>query len=271
MLRSFILAAALLLTLGVTAHEFWLEPVRFVVAPGSQVYLGRWVGDKFSGERWSGRSARLEQLRHYEPGGRITDLTEQARRSDSLQTTVSIATAGTHLLAFRTNDAQITLPAEKFEAYLQEEGLTGVQQQRARRKQTDKPGREAYRRCAKTLLQAGPVLPTDTAWRQPVGHPLEIVLEQNPYALRAGASLTARVLVDGRPAAYQTVQAWLRPAQGPAQHLTLRANNNGRVLLRLQQPATVLLGTVRMVPHATPATADWHSTWATFTFAFLGS
>lgn len=259
------------MTWTATAHEFWLAPIRFVVAPGSRVYLGRWVGPDFAGKRWPGNSQRVEHLLHFEPGGQRTDLTAAATQADSLQTTVVLERAGTHLLALGTTDAFISMSGPEFTAYLRQEGLEDVLYLRTRRKQQDKPAKEAYRRCAKTLLQAGAVSKTDTTWRTRVGHPLEIVPEQNPYTLPVGGSLTVRVFDAGVPANRQLVQAWVRPLDGsPTQKLQLHTNINGRVLLRLSKPATVLLAAVRMVPHPVPATADWQSTWASLTFAFTG-
>lgn len=268
--RPRFLLPLLLLATAATAHEFWLRPTRFIVAPGSRVHLGRWVGGDFRGERWTGLSARLEQLLHLQPGTAAPqDLTTEARRADTLGTTVVVRPPGVHLLALRTNDAYLTLPAAEFEAYLKEEGLTDISWQRQKRKQQEQPGREAYRRCAKTLLLVGSAaaVGADTTFRRRVGHPLEILPEQNPYTLPPGASLTVVVLAEGRPVAAQAVQVWQQPLDGqPTKHFTLHTNQNGRALLQMQRPATVLLAAVRMVPLARHPQADWQSTWASLTF-----
>ncbi|QHJ09481.1 DUF4198 domain-containing protein [Hymenobacter busanensis] len=269
--RRLLLAALALLASAATAHEFWLRPARFVVQPGARVHVGRWVGQDFAGARWPGQSSRVEELVHLKPGNLRTDLTGAATQADSLQTTVALDLPGTHVLALRTNEALISMKAEEFTAYLKEEGLEDILYLRTRRKLTDKPAKEAYRRCAKTLLLAGSSPRADTTWRTRVGHPLEIVAEQNPYALRVGASLTIRVWRNHLPADRQLVQAWVRPLDGsPVQHLQLHTNLNGRAMLRLSQPATVLLAAVHMAPHPVPATADWQSIWASLTFAFPG-
>ncbi|UYZ59472.1 DUF4198 domain-containing protein [Hymenobacter latericus] len=271
LLRRVGLLSALLLALGASANEFWLQPVRFVVAPGSRVHLGRWVGQQFRGERWAGTSQRLAELVHLQPGGRKANLTAMARQADTLQTSVLLEQAGTHLLALQTNNASLGFTGPAFSDYLRAEGLNDVLALRQRRGQAVAPAREQYRRCAKTLIRVGTPAPADTTWQRHLGHPLEILLEQNPYTLRPGAALTVVVLAAGRPAPNQALRAWLRPhAGGTTQHFTLRTNNNGRTLLRLLQPADVLLSTVRMEPHPTPAAADWQSTWATLTFAFPG-
>ena len=272
-LPSALLVLLLTATTAALAHEFWLEPARFIVAPGTSVHLRRLAGEDFRGEAWAGRSGRLVLLRHYAPGTAPADLRLSASSpDDTIQSTVTFTQPGTHLVALATNNAAITLEADKFSAYLQEEGLDNVLALREQRGQTSAPGREAYRRCAKTLVQAGAPNPADTAraWARPVGLPLELVPEQNPYLLGPEAPLTVRVLRHGQPVAGQLVLLWRRGAQPRALLQKLRSNQNGRVLLHLSGPGPYLVSTVRMesVPAATGA--DWQSTWSTLTFGLAG-
>ncbi|MBT2557189.1 DUF4198 domain-containing protein [Hymenobacter sp. ISL-91] len=272
-----LLPASLLLLLAATtatlAHEFWLEPTRFVVAPGTSVHLRRLTGENFTGEAWAGRYGRLELLRHYAPAMPPADLRPAAAApDDSIQSTVTFTEPGTHLVALSTNNATITLEADKFTAYLREEGLDNVLALREQRGQTAAPGREAYRRCAKTLVQAGPPSPTDTAraWARPVGLPLELVPEQNPYTLGPEGALTVRVLRAGQPVPGQLVLLWRRGAQPRALLQKLRSNQNGRVLLHLSGPGQYLVSTVRMESALAATGADWQSTWSTLTFGLPG-
>jgi uncharacterized GH25 family protein len=111
---------------------------------------------------------------------------------------------------------------------------------------------------------------SDSAWRHIYGLPLELVPEQNPYRLVADKSLTVRVLRGGKPASGAAVQIWQRQPNGlPTTHFSTRANQNGRILLRLSGPGPYLLAAVDMT--AAPAKlrdrADWQSTWASLTFA----
>ncbi len=263
-------------TLVATAHEFWLEPVRFVVAISERVHLGFWVGEGFAGERWEAAPKRLATLYQRTPTGTWSDLTAAVRASspDSLATTFAFTEAGTHVLAMRSQESLITLDGPKFTAYLREEGLDNALKIRTQRKQTAQPGREAYRRCAKALIQAGggPAATTDTACLRPVGFPLELVPLQNPYALAAGAAVPVQVLVAGKPAAGMLVQVWQRSPNNRKAGAPIRLTTDarGRVLVpRQPDGGPVLVATVQMEAYPkgkTPAPADWRSTWASLTF-----
>ncbi|SMB97922.1 hypothetical protein SAMN00120144_2278 [Hymenobacter roseosalivarius DSM 11622] len=251
------------------AHEFWLLPPRFFVAAGSSQNLHVFVGEDFKGERWAGKSARLTRLVQYTATD-STDLTAAATRTDTLQTTIAFPKPGLQLVALTTTNAFIELTGEKFTAYLQEDGLENVLALRRQRGETNKPGREAYRRCAKTLLLAGSVTTRDSTFARPTRQPLELIPEQNPYALKAGAALTVRVLYEGKPLPRALVQVWQRgaPGQTITRRTKLYTNQSGRVLFQLSAPGSYMVSTVCMVPATDRKTADWQSTWATFTFGF---
>ena len=250
------------------AGEFWLEPARFWVTTGTAVHLRRLAGENFAGSPWSGGSRRLAGFWHYAPGQSPVSLFVPVSASDTIQSTVTLRQSGTHLLALVTNYAPATLPATDFTRYLRAYQLDYVLALREQRGQSEQPGREAYRRCAKTLVQAGPYSTADTAraWARAVGLPLELVPEQNPYGLRPGASLTVLVLADGKPVAGQLVQVWQRGHPTRASPVKLHSNQNGRLLLPLFSPGEYLLSAVRLESTPAGTEPDWHSTWSTLTF-----
>ncbi|RSK44163.1 DUF4198 domain-containing protein [Hymenobacter perfusus] len=271
-MQKYLLAGLLLVTTTGLAREFWLEPARFWVAPGAAVHVRRVVGGNFQGTAWAGKPDRVMLFTHYAPGGAARSLLPAASAPDTLQSTVQLLQPGTHLLALATNNASATLDGPGFTAYLREEGLDYAVAQREQRHETDKPGREAYRRCAKTLVQVGPATAADTAraWARPLGLPLELVPEQNPYRLAPGAAFTVRVLLAGQPLPGQQVVLWRRGTLPQALISKLRSNQNGRVLFRLSEPGEYLVSTVRIEPAPIAATADWQSTWSTLTFGLAG-
>jgi Domain of unknown function (DUF4198) len=258
------------------AHEVWLEAPRFRLQPGNVVQVRAFVGANFAGAPWSNKAAKVQRLIRFGPSpADTTDLTpKNAAATDTFRTAFTFARPGTHLVLLQSTSSFIELPADQFTAYLREEGLDYALKLRQENEETAKPGRETYSRCAKTLLQVGDPalvpLAADSACRHAYGLPLELVPEQNPYRLAADKALTVRVLRGGRPAFGAAVQVWQRQPGGlPTTHYTTRANQSGRILLRLSGPGPYLLATVDMRP--APARlreqADWQSVWASLTFA----
>ena len=272
--RFFALAPLLAMASAGLAHEFWLQPARFRLTPGDAVNVRPLVGKNFQGAPWGNRASKILAFARYGPApADSTNLapTPGGALADTFRTAVAFARPGTHLVVLRSNLAFTELPAEQFTAYLREEGLELALHRRQERGQQAQPGREAYRRCAKALVQAGALAPAaDTAYRRVLGLPLELVPEQNPYRLAADKALTVRVLRGGRPAFGAAVQVWQRQPSGlPTTHYTTRANQSGRVLLRLSGPGPYLLATVDMhpAPLSLRERTDWQSVWASLTFA----
>lgn len=258
------------------ASEVWLEAPRFRLQPGEAVHVRAFVGQNFAGGPWATKAAKVLRLVRFGPTpADTTSLTPQnATETDTFRTGFTFAQPGTHVVLLQSISSFTELPAEQFTAYLREQGLDYALKLRQENDETARPGRETYSRCAKTLVQAGDParvpLAADSACRHIYGLPLELVPEQNPYRLAADKALTVRVLRGGRPAFGAAVQVWQRQPGGllPT-HYTTRANQNGRILLRLSGPGPYLLATVDMRP--APARlrprADWQSTWASLTFA----
>ncbi|MGI4874206.1 MAG: DUF4198 domain-containing protein [Janthinobacterium lividum] len=272
-----LLPCLLLATTVALAHEFWLQPGSFRVAAGQAVPVRLLVGGNFTGEAWprpTRKVLRFVCLGAFGPAD-STDL-RPALLTDSVAPVLRCAGPGTQTVLLTSRPSFSELDPEKFTAYLREEGLDLALRRREELGQTKtKPGREAYRRCAKTLLLASPGTAAralnpkaDTLFRQPLGLPLELVAEQNPYRLKAGAALTVRVLRFGQPVTGALVQVWEAGAAPGQGHFSTRTNREGRVLLRLPGAGPYLLATVQMetAPPALVSRADWLSTWASLTF-----
>ena len=259
------------------AHEFWLEAPRFRLQPGQTLNIHPLIGENFHGEPWTNKAAKILRFVRYGPAPTdSTDFTPTPgfAPADTFRTAIAFAQPGTHVVVLRSTNSFIELPADQFTAYLREEGLDFPLKLRQERNQEATAGREAYRRCAKILLQVGAAAATpaaaDSAYRKTYGLPLELVPEQNPYCLTLGKSVTVRVLRAGKPVAGAAVQVWQRQPGGlPTTHFKTRANQNGRILLRLSGPGPYLLATVGMseAPVQLRDRADWQSTWASLTFA----
>ena len=128
------------------------------------------------------------------------------------------------IVAYRTSDRLLELPADKFEEYLREEGFERISALRAKRGESAKPSRELFSRCAKALVAAGAGSTGDRA----LGLTLELLPEKNP-ALSPGEALPIRLLYEGKPLSGALVVAV--PTRTPAK-VSARTDAKGNVACR---------------------------------------
>jgi uncharacterized GH25 family protein len=100
-----------------------------------------------------------------------------------------------------------------------------------------------------------------------LGYPAELVPLDNPYALRAGASLRVRALVDGRPVANQYVVTGGRTAGGGriAQR-GVRTDSDGVARVALRSAGVWYVKFIHMTRASEDTTIDYESKWASLTF-----
>jgi len=250
------------------AHEFWLAPSQYAAPPRTPLEVRALAGTGFRGE-WKPWSP-AHCVRFVARAARLLDLTRAATTGEFAWARFAASDAGGAMLAFESGFTPIELPAPQFDAYLVDEGLTGPLAER-RRAGAVKPGRERYRRCAKTWIAGDDVGRATTA----LGLPLEIVPLTIPGALGV---LRAQVLWKGRPIPEALVKAWRAPfgaggavtdaAARDSLGIAWRARTDvgGEVSVPVTGPGEWLLSVVHMEQSAAPDEADWESTWASLTF-----
>jgi uncharacterized GH25 family protein len=264
--RYWLTGVGLVLSVWATAHEFWLQPTRFFVQPGQTVQVRTLVGENFTGEPSEGRKNRILLYKHYQPGGE-TDLPPTLTNDHYGEVAVTLTHPGTHVLLFANTPKFIRLDADKFLAYLNEDGLDNVIAARAEAGDTLKPGYELYSRCAKTLLQVGDNVPETLPKTPPLT--LDIVPTENPYTLRAGQKLKFQIRFNDKPQPDALVRYWVKARTGNVTYELARSDNRGFVQFKLR-PGQNMVSTVRMVPAEAqpnvPDPADWRSYWSSVTF-----
>jgi uncharacterized GH25 family protein len=245
------------------AHEFWLWPETFSATPGATVRVGLRVGENFTGEVRPFSAARAAALQHISAAGTrdLLALVPAAPGVDSLS--VVLATAGTHLLAYDSQPSTITLPPDKFLAYLKENGLQEIAALRHAAGQDQLPGRERYRRFVKTLLLAGPR--SDATYAVRTGQRLEIVPVTDPLAAQAGDRISFIVLFNGQPLAGALVQAWHHDGARLVE-FKAQSDSTSTVTFEFSSAGPWMISVVHMVPLKDVSGLDWESSWSSLTF-----
>lgn len=278
LLKPCVVACALLAQASAWAHDLWLEPATHEMPLGRAVPVVVRVGEHFQGEPVSLAGARVRELF-------IAD--EQARRpvqtvrGQEASLRAMAVKPGPQVLAYWSLPIGLTLPAKTFNAYLEEEGLEAVLQQREKRGESQAQAHEAYVRCAKALLHAGAGTPGPAVLRDHVlGMPMELVALDEVGA--HGGTTRFQLLFNGQPLAGALVVAMQHGRSEATQRL--RSDAQGMVRFNLQPGGRWLVKAVHMVaaeamnapqtglPSAAASTPpQWLSWWASLTLALPGS
>ncbi len=259
--NAVILSAAAALVLGarpVAAHDFWIIPASFSPEVGTTVALSLRVGEDFHGEPVL---LDRKRIKRFFAVGPIGESPITARQGSDPAGFVRIEAPGLWIVGYRSHPSPISLAPEQFERYLAEEGLERIIDLRAERGESGKRAQEIYSRCAKSILSAG----TGAEGRdRPLGLTLELVTQENPYALQPGQELSVRLLYEGKPLPAALVVAM--NSQQAGKRLAARSDSNGRAAFRLEQAGPWLIKAVHMVRAPPKSRADWESLWASVTF-----
>ncbi len=264
-LRLLTLSLALVAAPAV-AHDFWLQPTRFQVAPNAPLGATFLVGHAALRERWNNND-RILVMKSFS-AGRATDLRRDLRSGGNVDLVTRFATPGIHILGMQGNHAFSELPAIRFADYAKEEGLALITAARQRSGKSGVPGRERYSRRAKSLIQVG----TQTAANQsfatrPIGLKLEIVPERSPYALDASRMLPVHVLYNGRRLANATVK--LTDLGNDAKPVAMAVTDRtGRARFRIPANGKWLLNVVWGEPVAGNPRFDFDTTFSSLTFGY---
>ena len=248
------------------AHDFWIEPTNFRPAVGDEVALVLRVGQDLAGDRLPYITDWFSDYRVVSPGSArpVTGL-----MGDDPAGRFTVAESGVHVIGYRSTRDFVEMEPEKFRSYLREEGLDWVINRRAELGDGDRPAREYYSRCAKSLIDADGE-EQGLAWGRDIGYTLELTPEANPYALESGDRLPMRLRYKGEPIEGILVQAFA--ANHPDDKISARTNAEGRVSIPMERPGLWLVKAVHIIETPEGVTgAEWESFWASLTFMLRDS
>jgi len=246
----------------VQAHEFWMQPDKFVYIPGEKLVVGFKVGENFMGEPWNlkvNRIATLE-LRQLAKSTSLLSLVSDTTKKGEI--VIPLTTGGTHMVLLQSKNAFIELEGEKFNDYLKEDGLDDIYALRQKTNTLNAPSRESYARYSKLLVQVGSH--TDETFKWVAGFPIEIIPERNPYDLKRGDPVRFKILFEGKPLFGAKVRVWNR-FDNRTTIQNIYTEKNGMIETRVSNPGRWMVSVVKMVPSKKEG-ADWQSYWGSLVF-----
>jgi uncharacterized GH25 family protein len=254
----------------VAAHDFWLQPSQYWIGPDALASLTLQVGHGPFRQRSPIPGRRITRFQAISPKGATIDLHEHLQLGQPTEDgDFRLRSPGAYFLVLQTDDsAQTHLPSIRFNDYLRVEGLTPALQERARLHRMDADGSERYSRCAKSLVQVGPPGPgSQDQVSKPIGLPLEIVPEENPYRVPQSALLPVRVIYAGRPLAGALVKLTnLENDASPFEmHLT---DHDGRANFTMPKSGTWLLNVIWTKSLPRSEETDFETVFSSLSFGF---
>lgn len=269
---SFAIAAGTLLAsaAALQAHDFWLVPNAFRVAPDAEIIVRGQTSSRFPTSEAAVSPERVADARVVDASG-STPLPNLSVEGKSLRLRFRPTTAGQKLIAVTTRPRTVRESAQSFRRYLE---LEGVPELLARyEREGELPRDSVTRRYAKTLVEVGDGGPR--VFEQAVGHPVEFVPLRDPAALRVGDTLAVRLLYRGQPLAGARIHAGEVPmepgvsdeqAAGLAREVSATTDPQGVARVPVESAGLWNVRTLHIVPADAGPGADWDAHWATLVF-----
>jgi len=249
-MKRFLVIACLLSCAPLGAHDFWIEPSTFRPATGAMVMTTLLVGQQFVGDPIARDSSQIERFVVRDARGERNVAGFEGHNPAGI---VRMENGTAAVVGYRSKPAFLSMPPEKFEQYLRDEGLDTVLAARTRRGESKQPSREIYSRCAKTLLGV----------RGDFSRPLGFRLELTPESLDA-SRVVVRLDYESHPLANALIIAMHR--DDPSLRIRVRSDAHGRAAFSLPKPGVWMIKSVYMIDAPPASGAEWESLWASLTF-----
>lgn len=255
-----IVAAAVCVATPAPAHDFWIQPERFAAEAGQPLPITLKVGDGAEQQRSPIPLRRITKFGVMSASGFADQRAALSLGQGAADATLALP-SGTHVVVLETdNGGRSRLPADRFNAYLEDEGLTPILEHRRRAGLTGVGGSERYGRRAKAIVRLGAGASAAT---RAIGMTLEIVPQVDPYAADRGDPLPVQVRYEGAPLAGALVK--LTRLDDGAVRETHRTDGDGRAVFTAGDGAWRLT-TVWSKPLPAGEDADFETVFASLTF-----
>ncbi|MGE0031345.1 MAG: DUF4198 domain-containing protein [Steroidobacteraceae bacterium] len=260
--------ATLTVVAPATAHEMFLRP-QSAFQPSESEQVVRLVNGTFDKSENSISRDRMADVRIV-AGGAVTKPPAANWFDDATASSLKYRTgkAGTYVIGVSTRPKIIVMSPADFIAYLKHDGVLDTLAAFENDNKLTQV-RERYSKHVRAIVQVGDSRTAD--YSTPLGHPVEILLDQNPYDLKFGKDVSFRVLFKGKPVANQLVRASYEGFHGhdaSGGHINsyqLRTDQDGRATFLLNNKAAWYISLIHMQKITDPE-ADYESNWATVTF-----
>lgn len=243
-----------------SAHEFWIEPAAYHVAPGDHVTAQLKNGQAFKGislAYFERRFTRFDVI--------IADkvVPVDGRMGDSPALDVVAPKSGLMIVVHETTPSLVTYRDwEKFLVFAQHKDFPDIAARHAANGFGPVPFKERYTRHAKALIGVGDGAGTDRA----MGLKTEFVALNNPYDPDFGDIMRVRLLYQGKPRVDAQVEVFDRDPEGGVAISLHRTDTDGVAAVPVAPGHDYLLDGVVLRRADDGDKAVWDTFWAALTF-----
>jgi hypothetical protein len=245
------------------AHEFWIDPTAFVIAPGAGIEAQLRVGTEFEGSAMSYLPRNFTRF-DVVTGDQIRPAEGRLGNIPALD--MADMAEGLAVVVHETTQSRLTWSEwERFEAFVDHKDLGDIVALQAARGLDQVDVREGYTRFAKSLIAVGDGAGEDRR----MGLRTEIVALANPYTDDLGGVFPVQVWLDETPRADEQVELFARAPDGTIAISYHRTDADGIALLPVLPGHVYMADSVVLEP-VTPVAAndpEWVTLWANLTFA----
>src|SRR3954468_1290647 len=111
MKRSLCAGVLLFVLSMVQAHDFWLQPNKFVYTVGEEMVVDFMVGENFEGDFWDLARHKVEKIQ-ISGNAMVKDLLKDVKSTAGKNLKYKFDREGTHMLGMESNTATIELEAD---------------------------------------------------------------------------------------------------------------------------------------------------------------
>ncbi len=257
-------ALSIALSTGVArAHEFWLSPDDYAVAPEEVMQVRLRVGSEMKGLVLS---YLPQDIARFEVVQGQTVRPVEGRMGDNPALVMDAQVDGLAVVVHETNDSTLTYDDfAVFQRFVAHKDFRTALADHTARGLPESGFRETYRRHAKSLIAVGSGAGADRV----VGLKIEIVALANPYTDDLSGGMPLQVLLDGAPRADAQLELFQAAPDGTVTITLHRTDAEGRVTVPVLPGMEYLADNVdlRALPNDdVDAGPVWHSDWASLTF-----
>ncbi|WP_223421227.1 DUF4198 domain-containing protein [Tateyamaria pelophila] len=243
-----------------TAHEFWLEPGAFQVAPGDQITAQLKNGQKFEGMSLSYFDRNIARF-DVVMGDVVTSV--DGRMGDSPALDIPASETGLVVVVHETTPSFVTYKEwEKFAAFAGHKDFADIYARHEANGFGPVPFKERYTRHAKALVAVGDGAGADRA----MGLKTEFVALTNPYAPGFDGTMRVQLLYQGAPRVDAQVEVFDRAPDGAVTITLHRTDADGIAAIQVTPGHDYLFDGVVLATADDSEEAVWDTFWAALTF-----